>query len=55
MHNVYETSDDVLISDGSGLTITHIGLAHITHNIRNFDLSNILYVLSIQKNLISIP
>ncbi|RVW14595.1 Retrovirus-related Pol polyprotein from transposon RE2 [Vitis vinifera] len=54
MHTPYNGSDDIMIGDGSGLSITHIGSSflHTPHN--TFKLNNVLYVLAMKKNLISI-
>ncbi|RVW89328.1 Retrovirus-related Pol polyprotein from transposon RE1 [Vitis vinifera] len=54
MHTPYNGSDDIMIGDGSGLSITHIysSFLHTPHN--TFKLNNVLYVLAMKKNLISI-
>ena len=54
MHTPYNGSDDIMIGDGSGLSITHIGSSslHTTHN--TFKLNNVLCVPTMKKNLISI-
>ena len=54
MHTPYNGSDDIMIGDGSGLSITHIGSfsLHTTHN--TFKLNNVLCVPTMKKNLISI-
>ncbi|RVX16414.1 Retrovirus-related Pol polyprotein from transposon RE2 [Vitis vinifera] len=54
MHTPYNGSDDIMIGDGSGLSITHTGSSslHTTHN--TFKLNNVLYVPTMKKNLISI-
>ena len=54
MHTPYTGSDDIMIGDGSGLSITHTGSSslHTSHN--TFTLNNVLCVPAMQKNLISI-
>ena len=54
MHDPYNGSDDIMIGDGSGLSITHAGSSslHTTH--KTFKLNNVLCVPTMKKNLISI-
>jgi hypothetical protein len=54
MHTPYTGSDDIMIGDGSGLSITHTGSSslHTSHN--TFTLNDVLCVPAMQKNLISI-
>ncbi|KAL6334424.1 hypothetical protein AAG906_015002 [Vitis piasezkii] len=54
MHTLYNGSDDIMIGDGSGLSITHIdsSFLHTPHN--TFKLNNVLCVPTMKKNLISI-
>ena len=50
LHAPYEGTDELLISDGMGLKISHIG----SMSLLNLTLNNILIVPSITKNIISI-
>ena len=54
LHAPYNGSYDIMIGDGSGLSITHIGSTSLptTHN--TFQLTNVLYVPTMKKNRISI-
>ncbi|RVW91845.1 Retrovirus-related Pol polyprotein from transposon RE2 [Vitis vinifera] len=54
IHTPYNGSNDIMIGDGSGLSITHNGSSslHTTHN--TFKLNNVLCVPTMKKNLISI-
>ena len=54
MHAPYNGSNDIIIGDGSGLSITHISSSshHTTH--KTFKLNNVLCVPAMKKNLISI-
>ena len=47
----YEGPDDIVIGDGSGLQITHIGSMYLSP----FTLNDVLCVPSIHKNLIFVP
>ena len=53
-HQSYEGPDDILLGDGSGLEITHTGSFKLPAHSKSFCLSNVLCVLSIRKNLISV-
>lgn len=52
IHSEYNGTDEVQIADGSGLHISHIGSATISHPSRNLLLSNVLCVPSAQRNLL---
>lgn len=52
-HSECTGPDEVLIGDGKGLSITHIGLTSLQTPSQPFQLSNVLYVPHIKKNLIS--
>ncbi|KAI4318276.1 hypothetical protein L6164_026065 [Bauhinia variegata] len=54
MHAPYNGSNDIMIGDGSGFSITHTSSSslHTTHN--TFKLNNVLCVPAMNKNLISI-
>ncbi|CAA7023370.1 unnamed protein product [Microthlaspi erraticum] len=54
LHQPYTGEDNVLIGDGSGLSITHIGSKTVPTPSRSLTLSNILCVPHIHKNLISV-
>jgi len=47
-------TDDVMIGDGKGLTITHLGSNKLYSSTHSFNLNNILCVPDIKRNLISI-
>lgn len=53
-HAPYDGTEELVIGDGSGLQITHIGclLLHTTHT--SIILKNVLCVPSLSKNIISI-
>lgn len=53
-HNPYPGSDDVMIGDGSTLSITHTGSTSLSTPSRLFSLQNVLCVPSMKNNLISI-
>ena len=50
----YEGSDAIVIGDGTGLNITHTGNTTLTTPSTKFNLSNVLCVPSIKKNLLSV-
>ena len=54
MHTPYTRSDDIIIGDGSGLSITHTGSSSLQTNHNTFQLNNVLCVPAMKKNLISI-
>ena len=54
LHQPYQGGEDVTIADGSGLTITHSGLASLSTLTRPLQLKDVLCVPDIQKNLISV-
>ena len=51
-HQSYEGPDDILLGDGLGLEITHIGSSKLFASSKSFCLSNVLCVPSIKQNLI---
>jgi hypothetical protein len=53
-HLPYTGTDDVLIGDGKGLKITHLGSNQLSSSTHSFHLNNILCVPDIKRNLISI-
>ncbi|KAI9178326.1 hypothetical protein LWI28_025174 [Acer negundo] len=54
LHSPYDGSDDIMIGDGSGLSITHSGSTHLPTNNSSFILSNVLCVPNMKQNLISV-
>ena len=53
-HKPYEGTNDIVISDGTGLPILHISLTTLSTPSHTFSLSNVLGVPTMKKNLISI-
>ena len=54
LHQPYEGPDDIVIGDGTGLSITHTGSSTLTSPSTTFNLSNVLCVPTMQQNLISV-
>ena len=54
LHNPYTTSNIVIIGDGSGLSIAHIGSFSLTSLPTPLLFNNVLHVLAMSKNLISV-
>ncbi|KAJ9548563.1 hypothetical protein OSB04_021106 [Centaurea solstitialis] len=54
LHSPYDGTDELVIGDGSSLTITHVGSLVIKFFNTSFILNNVLCVPSISKNIISI-
>ena len=54
LHSPYNGIDDVMIGDGTGLSITHTGSTTLSSPQSTFTLSDVLWVLTMKKNLISI-
>ena len=54
LHQPYNGGEEVTIADGSGLPISHSGSALLPTPTRSLALKDVLYVLDIQKNLISV-
>ena len=54
LHAPYTGSDDVMIGDGTGLSITHTGSTSLLTNNSAFQLNDVLCVPDIKTNLISI-
>lgn len=54
LHQPYQWGDNVHIADGTIFPITHTGLSALSTLTRNLALQNILCVLNIDKNLISV-
>jgi hypothetical protein len=53
IHSEYNNTDEIIIGDGSGLLISHIGSLLLHFHNRTFHLNDTLCVSNIQKNLIS--
>ncbi|KAJ0027681.1 hypothetical protein Pint_36319 [Pistacia integerrima] len=54
VHSEYDGTDEVVIGDGSGLRVSHIGSLVFHSPSRTFQLNDTLCVPSIRKNLISV-
>ena len=54
LHTPYSGTDDVMIGDGTSLSIAHTGSATLHSNSKSFKLNDVLCVPGMQKNLISI-
>ncbi|CAA7024026.1 unnamed protein product [Microthlaspi erraticum] len=54
LHQPYTGGEEVVVGNGSALPISHTGSTLLTSSTRPLHLNNILYVPSIQKNLISV-
>lgn len=54
LHQPYEGGDDVLIGDGSPLSISHTGSIFLSSLTRNLALNKVLCVPNIHRNLISV-
>jgi len=54
IHSEYDGTDDVVISDGSGLKVTHVGSMSLSSLSKSFLLHNTLCVPNIHKNLVSV-
>ncbi|KAJ0099019.1 hypothetical protein Patl1_20608 [Pistacia atlantica] len=54
VHSEYDGTDEVVIGDGSGLHVSHVGSLVINSPTRTFYLNDTLWVPNIRKNLISV-
>ena len=54
VHSEYDGTDEVILGDGSGLAVSHVGSLNLQSPHRNFTLHDTLYVLNLHKNLISV-
>uniref|UniRef100_A0A6N2KGW5 Retrovirus-related Pol polyprotein from transposon TNT 1-94-like beta-barrel domain-containing protein n=1 Tax=Salix viminalis TaxID=40686 RepID=A0A6N2KGW5_SALVM len=54
IHSEYDGTDEVVIGDGTGLTVSHVGSLTLDSPLRTFVLNNTLCVPNISKNLISV-
>ena len=52
IHSEYGGTDDVIIGDGNGISITHTDSTNLITENSNFMLGNVLCAPSIHKNLI---
>lgn len=50
----YSSKDSVIIANGIGLPISHLGQSSFSHDGHSFQLNNVLCVSSIHKSLLSI-
>ena len=54
IHSQYNGTDEVVIGDGSGLQVTHVGSMPLNSLSKSFLLHNTLCVPNIYKNLVSV-
>ncbi|RVW92225.1 Retrovirus-related Pol polyprotein from transposon RE1 [Vitis vinifera] len=54
LHSPFDGTDEIMIGDGSGLPISHIGSISLTTPSHSFTLSNVLCVPTMKRNLIYI-
>ena len=54
IHSEYDGTDQVVIGDGSGLQVTHVGSMTLPSASKSFKLTDILCVPNIHQNLISV-
>lgn len=54
LHSPYDGTEELIIGDGTGLKITHIGSLSFPYLSSNIKLNNVLHVPSISRNIISI-
>jgi hypothetical protein len=54
IHSEYDGTDEVILGDGSGLAVSHIGSLALYSPSRTFTLCDTLYVPNLCKNLISV-
>ena len=54
LHAPYDSPNDIVISDGTGLHITHSGTTSLSTSSNSFTLHNVLCVPHMKRNLISI-
>jgi ribosomal protein L31 len=52
VHSEYDGTNEVILGDGSGLTVSHIGSLNLQSTHQNFTLHDTLYVPNLRKNLI---
>ena len=52
LHTPYDEPDNIIIGDGTGLSITHTGSKILSSPSNSFKLNHVLCVPSMQKNLI---
>ena len=54
LHSNYEGPDDIILGDGSGLKITHVGTTQLSSPSYIFSLKNVICVPFMKRNLISV-
>ncbi|KAL9241610.1 hypothetical protein vseg_015702 [Gypsophila vaccaria] len=54
LHSPYDGNDELIIGDGSSLPISHIGSFSISLSSASLNFSNVLYVPSISRNVLSV-
>jgi hypothetical protein len=52
VHSEYDGTDEIILGDGSGLAVSHIGSLNLQSTHQNFILRDTLYVPNLRKNLI---
>lgn len=54
LHTPYNGNEELIIGDGTGLHISHVGSLTLSHFSSHLQLNNVLYVPSMSRNIISI-
>ena len=54
IHNEYHGQDQVVVGNGAGLNIAHIGSNTIPHGLSSLAMNNILHCPSVTTNLLSV-
>ena len=54
VHSEYPGNDNIVIGDGNGIPITHIGSTKLPSPTTTFNIDNVLYAPQIKRNLLSV-